>query len=59
VPKPQPQPQAAPKPQPQPQAAPQPRPSGQDPKQGAGKPGDTGKDSDEQKRDEEGRKQKG
>ena len=50
-------PVAAPPPQPQP--APQAQPRGQEPKPAAAKPDDKKKDSDEQKREEEGRKPKG
>ena len=53
-------PVAAPKPPPpQPQPAPKAEPRGQEPKPAAGKPNDKKKDSDEQKREEENRKQKG
>ena len=54
------QPVAAPKAPPaQPQPAPKAEPRGQEAKPAAGKPDDKKKDSDEQKREEESRKQKG
>jgi hypothetical protein len=57
---PEPPPVAAPKPpQPQPQPAPKVEPRGQEPKPAAGKPEDKKKDSDQQKREEENRKQNG
>ena len=57
---PPPPPVAAPKPAPaQPQAAPKAEPRGEEPKPAAGKPKVKKKDSDEEKREEENRKQKG
>ncbi len=55
----EPRPPVAAPPPPQPQPAPKAQPRGQEPKPAAGKPEDKKKDSDEQKREEESRKQKG